>query len=216
MKIITNSETAWSNIILNEITKDDDWWRPVADNHQIFEQCYMKFVNGNLNYYSFRNMLLALIEGYEFNNTLPRTLEFCNYVRTLTMDQGPFGRMCVWNIPPRAELLLHKDSFRYHHNIIRNIFIISDHDTNNARIEINKDLVEFNQGTLFQFNPARESHSFKNNSDDTWYFLGFDFWIPNMLLDSYNRVNLTELFNDPIRQSNKHGSEVNCKYMSNN
>ena len=89
--------------------------------------------------------------------------------------------MCIWNIPPKAELLLHRDSFRYHNNIIRNIFIISKHNNDNSHIEIDGNSVLYDQGTLFQFNPATESHSFKNDSDDSWYFLGFDYWIPENL-----------------------------------
>ena len=119
MNVVTDSEINWAKILLSEITSDDNcWWNPVSESHQIFEQCYMMFVNKNLNYFNFENMLLSLIEGYEYNPSLPKTLEFCKYVRTITGDIGPFGRMCVWNVPPRATLLLHRDSFRYHSNII--------------------------------------------------------------------------------------------------
>ena len=216
MKIITNTESDWPNILLSEITSDGAWWRPVSDKHQIFEQCYMKFVNGNLNYFNFENMLLSLLEGYKYNPTLPNTLKFCEYVRTLTGDRGPFGRMCVWNVPPRAELLLHRDSFRYHNYITRNIFVISKHNNLNSRIQINNDIIDYDQGTLFQFSPAREQHSFKNNSDEPWYFLGFDYWKPSSLLYLLRTIDLTSIFNDPIRQqSDKIFGVGTCKYMSN-
>lgn len=217
MKMITNTETNWAKTVLDEvINSSDDWWRPVNDNHKIFEQSHMKFVNRNLNYKNINNMILALIEGYEFNSTLSKTLEFCKYVRTLTGDRGPFGRMCVWHIPPRAELLLHRDSFRYHHMIIRNIFILSEHNRDNSHIMIEEKSVDYDQGTLFQFNPAIESHSFKNNSDDSWYFLGFDYWIPELLFNYLKTIDLTELLNDPIRQqSDKLFGSGTCKFMSN-
>lgn len=217
MKVFTTTESQWAKTLLPEITADDQWWRPVNDKHQIFEQAFMKFVNRNLNYYNFENMLLTLIEGYEFNPTLPKTLEFCQYVRTITGDRGPFGRMCVWNIPPRAELLLHRDSFRYHYNVNRNIFIISEHNNNNSRIEIEGTVVDYDQGTLFQFNPARESHLFKNNSDHPWYFLGFDFWIPRQLFHFLRTIDLTEIYNDPVRQQSDTVFGIgSCKFMSDN
>ena len=216
MKIISNSEQQWAKTILTEITLDSEsWWKPIDDNHQIFEQCNMKFVNKNLNYFNFKNMLLTLIEGYEFNKSLSKTLEFCKYVRTISGDRGPFGRMCVWEVPPHAELLRHYDSFKYHNCIIRNIFIVSEHNNNNSDIEINGISVNYNQGTLFQFNPSRESHSFKNNSDSPWYFLGFDYWIPEKLFMFLRATDVTELYNDPIRKSNKFGVGT-CKFMSDN
>ena len=215
MKIITNNEIVWAQLILSEITENDDWWSPISDKHQIFEQCYMKFVNKNLNYFNFENMLLTTIEGHKFNKSLSKTLEFCEYVRTLTGDRGPFGRMCVWKVPSRSELLAHIDNFKYHNQIVRNIFIVSKHNINNSYIQINDSLVEYDQGTLFQFYPAREQHCFKNNSDIDWYFLGFDYWIPSKLFYLLNTVNLTEIFNDPIQQqSNKLFGIGNCKYMS--
>jgi hypothetical protein len=217
MKMIASAEIDWAKLVFNEVVaSQDSWWRPVTDKHQIFEQAYMKFVNRNLNYYNFKNMLLSLIEGYEFNKTLPKTLEFCEYVRTLTNDRGPFGRMCVWNIPPRAELLLHKDAFQYHHMIVRNIFILSQHNNNNSEIKIQETSVNYSQGTLFQFSPAIEAHSFKNNSDHSWYFLGFDYWIPEKLFDSLTNTELGEIFNDSTRQqSGKMFGIGNCKFMSN-
>lgn len=217
MKMITNSEVTWAKTLLTEVTSDDSWWRPVSKTHQIFEQCYMKFVNRNLNYFNFENMLLTMLEGYQFNKTLPKTLEFCEYVRKLTGDLGPFGRMCVWNIPPRAELLLHKDSFKYHYMIIRNIFILSEHNNDNSHIEIREKSVDYDQGTLFQFSPALESHSFKNNSDDPWYFLGFDYWVPERLFNSLKEANLKEMHSSTIRQqSDKIFGIGDCKFMSNN
>lgn len=35
MKIITNNEIVWAQLILSEITENDDWWSPISDKHQI-------------------------------------------------------------------------------------------------------------------------------------------------------------------------------------
>lgn len=204
MKPITFDEIGWAKDVLDEIVNStDNWWRPMTNSHQIFEQARMKFVNRNLNYFSFENMLLSMLEGYEFNPQLPKTLEFCEYARILTGDRGPYGRMCVWQILPHAELLPHKDVYKYHSVIIRNIFILSKHNINNSQIEIQGKIVNHDQGTLFQFKPDVELHSFKNMSDEPWYFLGYDYWIPELLFESLNTVDLTEIYNDPIRQQSE-------------
>ena len=218
MKPITTNEVGWANTLLDEvINSSSEWHRPINNTDKIFNQAYMKFVNRNLNYYNFENMLLALVEGYDFNPTLPKTLEFCEYVRTLTGDCGPFGRMCVWKIPPHAELLRHRDSFRYHHMIVRNIFILSRHNTINSKIEIQDCPVDYDQGTLFQFNPATEAHLFKNLSDEPWYFLGYDYWVPERLFKSLKTTDLIETFNNPDRQKSDTLFGIgNCKFMSDN
>lgn len=217
MKIITNNELPWAKTILSEITSDSEqWWCPINDKHQIFEQSFLKFVNRNLNYYNISNMLLSLIEGYQYNKSLTKTLDFCNYSRNLTNDQGPFGRMCVWNIPPGAELLSHRDKFKYHYMIVRNIFIVSDHDNNNSHISIQNKTINYNQGTLFQFQPAIEEHAFKNNSDKPWYFLGFDFWNTEMLFHAIKSYDLSKMYNNSIRQQSDTVFGIgDCKYMSN-
>ena len=218
MKMITTSEKLWAETLLNEISNNgQEWWWPVSDKHQVFEQALMQFVNGNLNYFNFENMLLSVVEGYRFNRYLPKTLEFCEYVRTLTNDRGPFGRMCVWQIPPRAELLPHKDSFKYHVMIVRNIFVISKHNNSNSIIDIAGTVVNYDQGTLFQFHPGAEEHSFKNNSDEPWYFLGFDYWNPKMLFHCLKTTDLISTFNNKTRQESSTAFGIgDCKYMSNN
>lgn len=216
--MITTTETEWAKIVHEEIlNSSENWWRPVDSNHQIFEQALMKFINRNLNYYNYENMVLSLLEGYQYNKELPKTLEFCEFARLLTLDKGPFGRMCVWHLPPGAELLPHVDNFKYHNMIIRNIFIVSDHNNSNSFIKIQGKDVEYGQGTLFQFRPAREEHSFKNNSDRIMYFLGFDYWIPELLFLSLKHENLLDTFRNETRQnSDKIFGVGDCKFMSNN
>lgn len=214
--MVTTTEVTWAEIVLSEILNDTSpWWQPISDDHEIFEQSYMKFLNGNLNYFSYENMLLSLIEGYQYNKNLPKTLEFCEFVKVSTSNRGPFGRMCVWKIPPGAELLPHTDNFTYHEKIIRNIFIVSKHNNNNSSISIQGQSVEYDQGTLFQFRPAQEEHAFKNNSEQDWYFLGFDFWIPECLLMSLRKENLFKSFyNKTRRRSNSSFGVGDSKFMS--
>lgn len=183
MKVITNLEINWTNEIEEEILADssNEWWWPKSTKHKIFEAAYMKFVNGNLNYFNFANMVASVLEETNYNKNLTKTLNFCNYARSLTGNSGPLGRMCVWKLPPGKGLQRHLDNFKYHEHIVRNIFIVSKHSSNNCNILINDKIVEFNQGTLFQFFPAVEQHAFVNNSDTDFYFLGFDYWLTEYL-----------------------------------
>lgn len=216
MKIITEGLVEWADTIGEEIEHDshNDYFWPVTKKHKIFEQAYMKFVNRNLNYFHFPNMVVHTIEGSEFNKSLPRTLEFCEFVRTLTGDTGPFGRMCVWYMPPGKQLLPHTDNFEYHRHMIRNIFVINENKDNLLKININGKPVSFDKGTLFQFHPDHELHEFINNSDKNFYFLGFDFWIPELLELAKLRVDISSVLNDPQRLSGFGGPNTTFKYIS--
>lgn len=222
MRIISNDDSLvpWAKKIESEILSySDDWYWPFNDKHQIFEQAKMIFVNKNLNYFHLDNMIAALCEGDEYNESLRITRNFCGYSRTLTGDTTPFGRMCVWHLPPGKELLPHFDLLEYHFNIIRNIFIVSDHSSDEDSINIDGQEVEFSQGTLFQFSPATEQHSFKNSSTRPFYFLGYDFWLPDKLSEHLSKFdNLESLFDDHNRHT-QYGtpkSKTNKqKYISN-
>jgi len=216
MRMITNNEIGWANKIEQEILSDsaNDWWCPKAAEHKVFEQAYMKFVNRNLNAFKIEFMIAALQEP-SYNKNLTETLNFCNYARLLTKDAGPFGRMCVWKLPPKKELLRHLDPFRYHKHIVRNIFIVSKHSSNNCSISINDKPVDFNQGTLFQFFPATEVHSFANNSDTDFYFLGFDYWITEYLNKAL--IETKDAVSDLIRNQHTNGLNeigINSKFIS--
>lgn len=217
MKIIAHGLTDWADIIKKEIENDvsNDYFWPVTKKHKIFEQAYMKFLNRNLNYFHFPNMVVhAAIEGNEFNQSFPETIKFCEFVRTLTNNTGPFGRMCVWYMPPGKQLLPHVDNFEYHRQMVRNIFVISENKNNSLKINIDKVPVEFDKGTLFQFHPDRELHEFVNNTDENFYFLGFDFWIPELLLQSLLKINVKEVIDNPARLAGFGGSETKFKYIS--
>jgi hypothetical protein len=209
-------ELEWAQILHTEIANNgQSWWNPTNPHNQVFEQTHMQFVNRNISAYRFENMLLCLQEGYEWNPHLTKTLQFCEYTRTLTKDKGPYGRMVVWKLPARCELLAHKDVFEYHYHIVRNIFIVSDHCSHNAEIGIDDRKVDFEQGTLFQFYPATETHSFKNNSDRDFYFLGFDYWNPYLLDLAYKHRDLETLRNHPDRLTKFGGVDnFNAKFTS--
>lgn len=219
MRIISNdgSLKSWAKKVEAEITAyTDEWFWPVDDKHKIFEQAKMIFVNRNLNYFHLDNMVATLCEGDEYNPGLPVTRNFCGFSRTLTRDTGPFGRMCVWNLQASMELLPHVDAFDYHFNIVRNIFIVSEHSSDEIKININGQDIKFSQGTLFQFSPATEKHAFKNSSDVPFYFLGYDFWVPNKLSENLSKFkNLETLFDDPNRKIHyDHPKTKKHKYIS--
>ena len=102
-------------------------------------------------------------------------------MRTITNETGSFGRMCIWKLQSRSFLRPHLDGWKYHHNITRYIFCISDHNDSDVLIKINNKEVPVKRGLMFNFFPAVEMHEFVNNTSRDFYFLGWDYWIPNKL-----------------------------------
>jgi hypothetical protein len=179
--IFHNAEDA--KILLSEIESDtSDWFHPKGKptggpGPGDFDYGRMRFVNRNLNYFYFDSVIsMALKNDYEYNPNYPKMLEFCNNMRTVLNEQGPFGRMCIWRMIPHGYLLPHKDNWEYHNQIRRYIFCISEHSGAQATIKINNTVIEVEQGLFFQFDPATDLHEFVNHTDKDWYFLGFDFW----------------------------------------
>ena len=204
-----------ADIVRAEIDQSQaDWFWPVSNEHKVFEQAHMKFVNRNLNYFNFPSMVAQTIEGNEFNPELPKTLEFCNKVRTITGNTGPFGRMCVWRMEPGRRLLRHVDAYRYHLFIKRNIFIISDNPDGRKKIVINKQPVYGEKGTLFQFDPAYDYHAFINDSDANFYFLGFDFWIDGYIEQFQKSLDFDSVVKNPARLAGFGGPGTEHKYIS--
>lgn len=203
-----------ADVVHKEIVADSssEWYVPVAKSHQIFEQANMKFLNRNLNYFDFYNMVASVIEGDEINPAFPHTLMWCNQIRNLSEVKGPFGRMCIWRLPPQKHLQPHKDAFRYHFRIVRNIFVIASSER--TKISINMEEVPHSPGTLFQFSPATEVHSFANDGDDDFYFLGFDFWNPDMLNASFDRAKIEATLNNTERYNGYGAFDTDKKFMS--
>ena len=217
MKMIALNLQNDAEIIREEIAKDqNEWFWPVDRNHEIFEQAHMKFINRNLNYFNFQSMIAQTIEGNEFNPNLSKTLEFCDgTVRELTGETGPFGRMCVWKMEPGKQILPHKDAYQYHFCVRRNIFILSDNKEGKLKININSEPVLFDKGTLFQFSPATELHEFINDSDDNFYFLGFDFWMLAHLMFQQERLDFIKVVSNPKRLAGFGGPGTEYKFISN-
>lgn len=211
---------SWAEKLYQEIQIDQsDWFHPrgapgkpntIGD----FDYGRMRFVNRNLNYFYYDNMLShALKNSYEYNPNYPITLQFCQEMRTILNENGPFGRMCIWKLVSGAYLRPHVDNFEYHRKIRRYIFCISEHSGSEATIKIQNKIIEVKQGLLFQFNPSTELHEFVNNTDKEWYFLGFDFWDIKKLNDSAISKSFT--YNTEIEYEDRfggHGSKT--KYMS--
>ena len=210
----------WALTIEQELINDSsDWFTPKGNpgNRNIvghFDYGKVRYVNRNLNYFYFENMLLhAVKNNYEYNPNYPKTLEFCNSMRTILGENGPFGRMCLWNLQAYSYLLPHYDKWKYHHQIHRYILCISNHTGNDALIKIQNKTIEVRSGLLFNFNPATEIHEFKNNTDKDWFFMGFDFWIPEKLKRSLVNTKITEA--SSIEYASEFGGfSVKSKYMS--
>lgn len=214
--------------IVNDIGVHDYWhpkinperWPDGEPKHKTFEQAYMKFLNGNLNYYHFPNMVAHAQEQDGWNKSFPNTIKFCNELRAITGNRGPFGRMCVWDLPPGKRLLPHVDDFEYHRHIVRNIFVVSPNLEEQTKIVIGGNTISTKQGTMFQFRPHSENHEFINDSDQHFYFLGFDYWIMDKLTEARARVNVEQVIANPKRMEPIHNTYVYgslgtiCKYQS--
>lgn len=220
----------WAKIILGEIEADtdSDWYHPkgkvtrgngIEETVSIYGQQQgdfdfgrMRFLNKNLNYFYFKNMLsLALKNEYEYNPLYPKALEFCNFVRTLTGETEPFGRMCVWKLEPRSYLLPHVDNWEYHRHITRYIFCISEHEGTDAKIKIKDKEIKVEQGLLFSFLPATELHEFVNYTDKNFYFLGYDYWRPKLLPFLSSRFKVDK--NTPVEYEEGFGTQKH-QFMS--
>lgn len=179
----------WAKTIYQEIEEDSDssWFKPKGpvtggDGPGDFDYGQMRFVNKNLNYFYYDNMIShALKNEYDYNPKYKKTLEFCDFVRTITGETGPYGRMCIWKLEPKCYLLPHVDNWSYHRNITRYIFCISDLTTPQVKIVIKDEHIDVVPGLLFNFHPDCERHEFVNNSEKNFYFLGFDYWDPKKL-----------------------------------
>jgi hypothetical protein len=207
----------WADQIKEEILADEDngWYWPNNSDKKIFDQAYMKFVNRNLNYYYFPNMLyLAYNREHQFNPSFKVTLDFCNYAREFNNNLGPFGRMCIWKLPPKTQLLPHRDDFKYHNHIARNIFVISDNTENLFRVNIKEEPVPCVKGTFFQFHPYTDIHEFINESEESMYFLGFDYWYLDKLSAAAKDLQVGSIDILPYQRKGQGGRKTKKLYLS--
>lgn len=189
----------WAEIINQEIITDtSEWFHPTgkpghSNEPGDFEFGRMRFLNRNLNYFHFENMLSHAVKNtFEFNPNYPKSLEFCESIRQHNNESGPFGRMCVWKLADRHYLLPHFDNWEYHRHITRYIFCVSNHNDSDVLIKICDREVPVKRGLLFSFYPAVEKHEFVNNTDRDFYFLGFDYWNREKLSEASTRTGITK------------------------
>ncbi len=70
----------------------------------------------------------------------------------------------------------HFDNWQYLRNITLYIFCISILWAE-VFVKIGDEIIDIEQGLLFNFYPLKELHEFVNNTDRDFYFCGFDYWI---------------------------------------
>lgn len=218
MKLVRENLRASAEIINEELKNDSSpFFHPVAKGHKIFQQAYMKFVNRNLNYFNCENMIVTALkeEKQDFNLNLKKTLQFCNYVKKIEgKENAPFGRMCVWMVPPKHRILPHIDNFEYHSLIDRYIFFVSEHPAGSIIVNINNERARSEKGTLFKFSPHVDLHEFHNTTDHLLYFLGFDIWNVDKLNQAAEKVNFEKIMSNPDRYNKFGHAGTKCKYIS--
>lgn len=170
--------------VLKEILQDEgksEWWLPKSDMHTIFEQARMKFVNGNLNYFDLRNMVVhAQDKSPYWNPAFARTREVCSGLKHSLQEYGPVGRMCVWCVPPRSRIEPHTDNYDYHRMVSRWILFLT-HSSADTQVFFDKEVQPSETGNVVRLQPFYQRHSFENHSDKPWYFFAFDTWDPQKL-----------------------------------
>lgn len=153
-----------------------EWFFPYSKGYPTFENCRLKFLNGNLDYKSFQTMINhAYREPGYFNPAFPKVREFAEHIRPMTNCFGPIGRSTIWNIPAGETIKPHRDAYVYHRFITRWIYIVKQ-DTENTRLNVAGEWLTTVPGDMFELLPATQMHSFYNDSTEPWYFLGIDFW----------------------------------------
>jgi len=167
----------WADMLENEIFDDEDnpWYLaedPLAGNDQL----RLKFVNRNLNYHYFPNMVsLAANREQKYNFNLPVTLKFCQKSRTINNNNRPFGRMVVWRLPAGKSLAIKNADIEYYQYVLTNLFVLTDSDQ--FKIRINNHNKPSTKGTFLQYQPGSDIVEIANNSSGDFYFLTFDNWI---------------------------------------
>jgi uncharacterized protein YneR len=111
--------------------------------------------------------------------------------RKFNKETGPFGRMIVWDCPPGSKISAHVDTLPYQVGVTRYIYTATKQSSPDISIKINNQDVPLQSGMMFAFH-ADDMHEFINNSNDYWYFLGIDYWIPEKLQEGIDKYNITK------------------------
>jgi hypothetical protein len=169
----------YTEVVLKEVEADEDrnsWWVPKSKQHTIFELAFMKFVNGNLNYFDLRNMVIHANDPFPYwNPAFPNTRKVCEDLKVELNQMGPLGRMCVWKVPPKAYLEPHTDNYLYHRMITRWVYFLNL-DSSSTLVRFGDEHISSNKGTLVELQPFYEKHEFRNEATTDWFFLVFDTW----------------------------------------
>ena len=200
----------WASVITKEIEEakqiDPNWhhsnnWRvdengvrtadPSNTTKGVFDDVRMHFVNRNFNILYEESTIKLALNGYEYNPLFTKSLELFEMARKFNKEIGPFGRMIVWDCPPGSKIAAHVDNLPYQTNVTRYIFTASKQSSPDVTIKINNKDVKVNPGMMFAFH-AEDLHEFINHSDDYWYFLGIDYWIPKKLQDGIEKYKITK------------------------
>jgi hypothetical protein len=111
--------------------------------------------------------------------------------REFNKETGPFGRMIVWDCPPGSKISAHVDTLPYQVGVTRYIYTATKQSSPDISIKINNQDIPLQSGMMFAFH-ADDMHEFTNHSNDYWYFLGIDYWIPEKLQEGIDKYNITK------------------------
>lgn len=221
----------WADEIANEIVNakkvdpvwhDPSGWRvdeagsysrdkKYENNKGVFDDVKLHFVNRNFNIIYEESTVQLALSGYEYNPLFEKSKQLFEIAREFNHETGPFGRMIVWDVPPRGHILKHVDNLPYQTNVTRYIFTASRQSTPDIGIRINEYEVDAKPGMMFAFH-AEDAHEFINYSDDYWYFLGIDYWIPEKLENAIKKYKITK---DTILDYEPMGlKNLKCKYWT--
>lgn len=221
----------WADVIAQEIESakqiDKSWhhasnWRvdetgarttdPSNTTKGVFDDVRLHFVNRNFNILYEESTVHLAVAGYEFNPLFAKSRELFEMAREFNKETGPFGRMIVWDCPPKSKIAPHIDNLPYQTNVTRYIFTASKQSSPDISVLINNNDISLKPGMMFAFH-AEDMHEFTNHSDDYWYFLGIDYWIPEKLQQCVDKYNITK---DTLLEYDD-GMGVNfpkCKYWT--
>jgi len=200
----------WAGIITQEIENakqlDTNWhhadnWRvdengvrtadPSNTSKGVFDDVRLHFVNRNFNILYEESTVNLAVNGYEYNPLFSKSLELFEMAREFNKETGPFGRMIVWDCPPGSKISAHVDTLPYQTNVTRYIFTATKQNSPDISVSINNYNVPLQSGMMFAFH-AEDIHEFINHSNEYWYFLGIDYWIPEKLQKSIDKYNITK------------------------
>jgi len=171
----------WADMLENEILDDEDNpWYLAEDQLAGSDQLQLKFINRNLNYYYFPNMVsMAANREQKYNFNFPVTLRFCQKARSIYDTNRPFGRMVIHRLPAGKSVSVGSADVEYYQHVITSLFVLTSGDQ--FAIHINNRVMPSTRGSFFQYQPSSDRLTATNNSRGDMYFLAFDNWLPGSI-----------------------------------